>query len=828
MKKAVTIVTLGVLALAVILFWPPPAPKPDSVPQEIVFLEEPDPAKAIKMLEAEEMLVYAYGLSDPELKRQVEASDDLKSVLSYGGNWELTFNPVDLRENQGKINPFSVPAIRSALNQLIDRKYICEEIFVGLAKPKFFAMTTTFPDYARLIDIAIPLELQYAHNQDQAKEIISREMNKLGATLQKGKLGSFQLGKWQYNGNPVEIIFLIRVEDKRKQIGDYVATLLENVGFTVNRQYKTADEASPLWIGGDPAEGKWHVYTGGWINTFINRDQAGNFNYYYTPKGRPDPLWQAYKPAPRFEQVADILAQRDYKTWDERQALMAEALKLSIEDSVRLWLVDTISFFPRRQEVNIVSDLAGGINGSALWPYTLRSTQPSITVGMPSLLTGPWNPVAGSNWIYDHMIIRGTSYEPTIPDPYTGLFLANIVKEAEVTVQEGLPVNKTHDWIALRFAPTIEVPADAWIDWNVSTQEFVSISEKHPQGLQARTKTIVRFNKGIYQRQWHDGTNFSMADILANFILSFARVKEKSPIFDESATHIFKPFANIFRGVRIIKEEPLTVEIYSDQIFPDAEEIASWAANLFYTTTPWHSLAIGILAEEEKQLAFSANKASENKIEWMNYIAGPSLTKLAHSLKKAENQGYTPFKTLAKYVSHEEAKTRYAKLRQWYDKKGHFWVGAGPYYVDKVYSIEKNVVLRQFEPLDKQAQQWLNQFTEPKIADVTVNGPSMVKIGHSAEFQVDISFRGKPYQHQDIDFIVVLLFDGADNLVLVDKFDNKKIDDKFKDGQLQVKLPAEKMAEIDPGSYRLLVAVASRVVSIVSLESITFAALEDR
>jgi peptide/nickel transport system substrate-binding protein len=62
--------------------------------------------------------------------------------------------------------------------------------------------------------------------------------------------------------------------------------------------YKTAAEASPIWMRGDPAEGQWHVYTGGWIATVISRDEADNFDYFYTPRGRPEPLWQAYKPSP--------------------------------------------------------------------------------------------------------------------------------------------------------------------------------------------------------------------------------------------------------------------------------------------------------------------------------------------------------------------------------------------------------------------------------------------------------------------------------------------------------------------------------------------------
>ena len=47
-------------------------------------------------------------------------------------------------------------------------------------------------------------------------------------------------------------------------------------------------------------------------------------------------------------------------------------------------------------------------------------------------------------------------------------------------------------------------------------------------------------------------------------------------------------------------------------------------------------LALGILAESDQRLAFSADKAEKLKIERMSYIAGPSLTVLEEYLKKAE------------------------------------------------------------------------------------------------------------------------------------------------------------------------------------------------
>ncbi len=51
---------------------------------------------------------------------------------SYGSYNELTFNPAGpVFSGTGKLNPFGVPAIREAMNYLIDRTYIAEEIMGG-------------------------------------------------------------------------------------------------------------------------------------------------------------------------------------------------------------------------------------------------------------------------------------------------------------------------------------------------------------------------------------------------------------------------------------------------------------------------------------------------------------------------------------------------------------------------------------------------------------------------------------------------------------------------------------------------------------------------
>jgi peptide/nickel transport system substrate-binding protein len=66
-----------------------------------------------------------------------------------------------------------------------------------------------------------------------------------------------------------------------------------------------------------------------------------------------------------------------------------------------------------------------------------------VVFATPSLLTEPWNPVAGSNWIFDMMIMRALADVELVPDPFTGLYWPQRIDRAEVTVQEGVPVVRT-------------------------------------------------------------------------------------------------------------------------------------------------------------------------------------------------------------------------------------------------------------------------------------------------------------------------------------------------------------------------------------------------
>jgi peptide/nickel transport system substrate-binding protein len=780
---------------------------------ELVAVEEPSADAAVLQLELGALDIYAFTVSNPEIAQRIAASPNLTGAQSYGSYSELTFNPVGPEFEDGRLNPFAVPRIREAMNWLIDRDFIVQEIHGGLAVPKFFPITAAFPDYARMVDVVRALEISYAHNPERAREVITQEMEALGAQLSGGR--------WHYNGQPVEIIMLIRTEDERLEIGDYVASLLEGIGFTVTRDYRPAAEASPIWYSGNPADGRFHIYTGGWITTVVSRDQASNFDFFYTNRGLPSPLWEAYQPTPEFDAVARRLDQSDFRTLDERRELFAEGLELALQDSVRLWLIDRLAVTPQRADVAITADLAGAVAGSWLWPFTVRKVGQeggTVNVAMPSMLTEPWNPIGGSNWIYDTMMFRATSELGTLPDPYTGLSWPQRIERAEITVEEGLPVGVSLDWVTLDFAPEIQVPSDAWIDWDASEQRFVTVGEKHPEGLTALRRSVVYYPDDLFDTvRYHDGSPFSLADIVLNMILTFDRAKEESAIFDQAYVPSFDSFQAQFRGVRIVQENPLVIETYSDQWFLDAElNVTTWWPHYAQGPGAWHNVALGILAETEQELAFTQSKSDRLGVDRMNYIAGPSLAILDGYLSQAAGENYIPYApTLGQYVSAAEAEARWSNLQAWRSDKGHFWIGTGPFYLERAFPIERTVQLRRNADFPDLATKW-ERFEEPRLAEVDIDGPGLVSIGEAAEFEVRVSFRDEAYAVDDVNEVKYLVFNAAGELTLIGEAES------VEDGLWRIVLSADETAQLLEGSNRLEVAVAPLIVSIPTFESVEF------
>jgi len=796
---------------------PEPTTRQGAWVDEVVFSEQGDEAAAVAQLQAGDIDVYADGIADPNLFQTVQGDPNLAYSTSYGLYFEMYFNPVQTFAD-GRLNPFGSKVIREATNRLIDRNYIIQEIFGGLGNPKYTSLNGAFPDYARYIDTLREIENKYAYDLEGADAVISAEMEALGATKNAD-------GKWEFNGAPVTIIFIIRTEDQRTPIADYMSNQLESVGFTVDRQYKSRSEASPIWAGSDPNEGQWNVYTGGWVSTAISRDDGGNFGFFDTDFGGccgvGSTLFTAEYLGQDYYDAATALWNNDFTNLDEREELFKTALPLHMENSIHVWVVDTLSFFPRNANISVASDLAGGVSGSALWPYTLRigdTEGGTVRVAQQDNFIDPWNPVAGSNWISDQMPIRSTGDYASFPDPYTGLALPQRAESLTVVAKEGLPIASTFDWVSLSFAPEVAVPADAWGNWDATTQTFVPVGE----GVTSNVKVTWTYPADLFEtNSWHDGSPLSVGDFVMGMIMTFDRGKPESALYDEGYAPTLDAFLASFKGVQIESTDPLVISTYTDAYALDAETFGfSWypANSVTYSQGPgaWHNITPSVLAETAGELAFSQEKAAAAELEWVNFIDGPTLEIQKKYLDQAAAEGYIPFApTMSEYVTAEEAAARYANLDAWFADKGHFWIGTGPMILDQVFTVEGNIVLKRNENFPDLADKWAG-FSEPKIAVVDVSGAGQVTAGQEAVFDVTVTFNGEAYPADELSTVKYLVFDSNNQLVATGEADY------VADGQYTVTLPADLTGGFDAGANKIEVAVASKVVSIPSFGAFEF------
>jgi peptide/nickel transport system substrate-binding protein len=538
-------------------------------------------------------------------------------------------------------------------------------------------------------------------------------------------------GEGEDIGDPVTVKFLIRNEDQRLDIGDYVGNQLEDLGFTVVRQYGTSGDLSPLWYGSDPADGLWNVYTGAWINTAVPRDEGYNFGQFYTPLwSAMGPLWAAYTPTDEFLAVATALWNADFSTMAEREALFEDAVPMSMNDSARVFLDDRTSFYMQQKDVALAADAYGGTEGSRLWAHSIHfrdgSGVPLVPTGNTTLraatsdlLVEPWNPIAGSNWAYDQMPISATQDRGFMYDVNDGLCWPQVAEKAEVTVMAGLPVGTTagHDWCTLATTPDpIPVPATAWADWDADAGDWVLAGS----GVTAKTKTVVYYPAGTFGRPLHDGSTLDEGDFLFYTIQQFDRAQPTSDIYDLDYVAEYDAFMSHFKGFTFNFTAPgydLVVTTYDDQFQLDAELMAfgnQWFPTGSYGPYAWHTMALGYLAEKDLQLAFSEAKATAEGIEQLGMTSGPSLAILESYLDAVRDGGdplapedFIPYpNVIGSYVTAGEAGTRYDNLEAFWAARNHFWVASGPYFLHSVDTVGDVVRLDRWGSYPDSGDTW--------------------------------------------------------------------------------------------------------------------------
>jgi peptide/nickel transport system substrate-binding protein len=369
---------------------------------------------------------------------------------------------------------------------------------------------------------------------------------------------------------------------------------------------------------------------------------------------------------------------------------------------------------------------------------------------------------------------------------------------------------------------TISVPGDAWVDWDAANAKFITRGEKFPGGLTAKTKTSCTFSDALFDSKWHDGSTFSIGDMLLQFIMSIDVAKPDSPIYDEAQVASLEQFLTVFKGARITSRDPVTIEIYYDGFYLDAEaQVFNRIGTLFWPyysqgMAPWHTMAAGWLAEEQELTTFSEDKGDKLGVDRQNWVAGESLNILLEKAEEAQAINFVPYQyEMLKWIDPGEIYTRYENMKTFLETYGHLWIGNGPMMIESIDPIAKIVVGVRFEDYCHDLCKFL-AFAAPKFGVMDVAGPDTVAIGAEAVFTAELTYEGEAYPKKDIQEVKYLVFDATGELAF------SGAGEILGDGQLQVTLSADETAGLVAGSSKIEIIAVLLPVAKPSFGSYTF------
>ncbi len=775
----------------------PPHSKPGPA-SEILRFTQVDQEAAPLHLEKGDIDVYLFGLKRLAAQ-EVKKNPDLALYEAFSGLNSLILNPAPAPP--GQLNPFSIKEVRQALQFLIDREHVVNEFYGGFALPMLAPASPADPDYIVIYDVLLKSGIRY--DPERARRMIDEAMTRAGAQKVDGT--------WQYNGQPITLKFIIRVEDERRDIGDLVASELEKAGFNVERVYSTFAQAIDLVYGSDPREFKWHLYTEGWGKGALDAYDYGTINQFYAPWYGYMPGWQ--EPGywnyehPELDELGRRLFQGQYASRAERDELYRRMTELGLDESVRIFVITELRGMPTRRAVKgLTRDLGAGLRG----PYSLREAyvegQDVLTVGhlWVHTDTSTWNPIGGFGDVYSVDIWR-LIYDPAVwRHPFSGRVVEFRVKFEEI--ETAGPAGK------------LPVPPDA-VRWDPAEDRWVPVGE----GVEATSRVVFDYSK-YFQSNYHHGQPITMADLLYAIAQNFeiAYDPEKSQI-ESSIAATLSSQLEPFVAFRVLDETRL--ETYLNYWHFDEKEIAGYAV-ISPVSMPWELLAaMDRVVFEKRQAAYGQTAAQRYNVPWLSLVLKDHAQLVVQALEEMQQEGFVPegYVTVngQSFVTPEAAQARYEAALRWFQQYGHLVISQGPYVLQRYDAEAQFAELKAFrdETYPFKPGDWY--FGQPTLVEVTglraeVLQPREVQetlpIGWETRFLVKLEGPGRLQARY-------ALRDAATGELLASG------PAEVKDGYALITLPAElTRGLVEGGLYELLIAANSDQTAVVTEQKVSLVA----
>lgn len=697
--------------------------------------------------------VFLYGVSGPTLYGM--SQDDIDKLEIYSipsGSWSLNLNnfpgvaPYQV-EKDGKtlFNPFAITEVRFALNLLINRKYIVDEILGGAGFEMYCMATPGQPGTMKYNKVAEEFGFTPEGNEEKAIADITAAMEKAAALPENA--GRLVKGAdfWEFDGEPVTIGFLIRYDDPNGRVreGNYVADQIEKAGIKVDRLVWDRVKAIQTSYYSNPADYLWNIYTEGWgagaTRRYWEHIVAQMYApwYGYMPGGATEENWNHSNPD--LDMYTQDAFYGRYLTTDEYWEDALEGLRLGLKDALRIYVCAQTDFFTAnkaRFDRRFAYGLGDGVGD---WMFVTGKTADGILnvtqfSAQGALFMSAWDPIGNDGFsdVYSTKISKTLIDAPMFESPVSGVQTEQRANYSDVVTDVIREGNK--------LVGQIHVPADA-VKFDPVTDTWTPVGE----GIMAYSKATFDF---VFTK-WHDETPMTLNDLL--YFEAFRT--EWSSKNDDNDKEYESAYASLVaEGQELIKGWVIdydneTITVYFDYNFPPSVARTASKGCPNFTVSANSGTVCGVTWTIDEAIAQMILNGSESGIQYsissddeyeIDILVPSHVADIKAKLRELHDTGHVP-SALKNTMTVAEAKTAYANAIAFIEKMGHAYIGNGPFIITD-YDPESNFMeLTANRDWAWSADYWMNKFAVPRIVINDFKVPTLIPSGKDFEVKVDLS-----------------------------------------------------------------------------------------
>lgn len=778
--------------------------------------------------------IFLYGVAGGTFK---SLPDDIKSNVDVynvaSSYWSLITNPYPNKapytgvvEGKTLFNPMAVREIRFALNFLINRKQIVDEILAGAGSPQFTPVTPGQPNSSRFDLIANKAGFTTTGNEAKAIADITAAMEAAAALPENaGKLkkdGAF----WTFAGEPVTIKFLIRVDDPngRLKSGRYIADQIEKAGIKVERLEYDRKKCISTAYQTNPADLQWGIYTEGWGAGQTYAFWEGNLAQMYAPwysnmPGNQESTYWNYGNADLDTLTQEAVNGR-FSSAEAYYDKVYKSAEIGIKEAVRIFVASQESFYAassKRFDSRMVYGLGDGLNKLSLYSANVkpesngkRILRVSQFSAKGTLFSGAWDPIGveGFNDLYATNLAQPLTDFEAVADPVTGLYYDQRVTTTNVKTDFAIEGDK--------LVGKLPVDPKAVI-WNARTQKweagiaYVDNGDGTYDYKQDAAKTS--YSTGTYKYnggKWHHGRDITVADFL--YASSFAydasvKKSETDLVYEGSYAGTANP--GLIRNKGWVLNSDGSITTYFDVNFPmDPAYLAAQGGPGLNLKPDNRGVFVSWEVAEALRLMVAEGGASATKWTYgsaeglteVDVLSEACVKDIIVKLTDMSARKHVPA-ALAGYVSADDAVNFYKLTLDFITKYGHAYISNGGYYLERYDPTTNSAILTAFRDGYPQKGGYVKNLATsfPRIDVVTVpayEAGSDLKLSAIVSEVLYPANKASPAAKADVKVTLI----GATETVYTAS--------SAKAGSFEATIPATDIASLKAGTYTVIIEAA--------------------